>query len=80
MAIGMICLGIILSAKNGEFSPDLDSVHVRPQIPLGLTVLSLSVVVDNLNAVVGNAANEEAIRTRLVELVERAGKLDARHE
>ncbi|MFI0411819.1 DUF5677 domain-containing protein [Actinomadura sp. 3N508] len=69
-----------LEYENGVFSPNLSSAEVRPQNPLMLTILTISVVVDNLNRIVEDVAIASSIKSQLEELVARASRADELHE
>ncbi len=69
-----------LNYDGTEFSPNLDSLHVRPQVPLMLTILSMTVVTETLNRIVDDEAAAKLIGPSLLDLKARAERVDGLHE
>ncbi|MYZ34980.1 MULTISPECIES: DUF5677 domain-containing protein [unclassified Streptomyces] len=66
--------------EDGEFSPNLSSYEVRPQVPLGLARLTMMVMLENLDHVVLDEEIARYFRPFLEDLVRRAGEVDELHE
>ncbi|MEU0987096.1 DUF5677 domain-containing protein [Streptomyces sp. NPDC005953] len=69
-----------LSFDDGEFTPNLSSYDVRPQVPLMLVKLSVAVFLDNIGRLVPDETTARFLEPRLKDLVKRTGKVDALHE
>ncbi|MGA5426619.1 DUF5677 domain-containing protein [Streptomyces koyangensis] len=69
-----------LSFEDGEFSPNLSSYDVRPQVPLMLVKLSAAVLLDNIERLVPDETTARFLEPRLKDLVKRTGEVDALHE
>jgi hypothetical protein len=69
-----------LSFEGGEFSPNLSSYEIRPQVPLGLVRLTMMVMLENLSHVVPDQEVSQYFRPLLEDLVRRAGEVDDLHE
>jgi hypothetical protein len=66
--------------EDGEFSPNLSSYDVRPQVPLMLVKLSVSVLLNNIERLAPDEATAGFLEPLLGDLVRRAGEVDAHHE
>lgn len=69
-----------LSFDDGEFTPNLGSYDVRPQIPLMLVKLSITVLLDNIERLVPDETTARFLEPLLGDLVRRAADVDALHE
>lgn len=69
-----------LTYDGSEFSPNLDSLHVRPQNPLMLVQLSIIVIGDGMEAIVDSKTTVKFFRSALKDTFERAQKVTNLHE
>lgn len=69
-----------LSFDDGEFTPNLGSYDVRPQVPLMLVKLSITVLLDNIERLVPDETTARFLEPLLGDLVRRAADVDALHE
>ncbi|MGW1725433.1 DUF5677 domain-containing protein [Streptomyces sp. NPDC002306] len=69
-----------LTFEDGEFLPNLSSYEVRPQAPLGLVQLTMTVMLKNLDSLVLDREASQYFRPLLESLVRRASEVDGLHE
>ncbi|WP_410613964.1 DUF5677 domain-containing protein [Amycolatopsis sp. lyj-109] len=69
-----------LNYDDGAFSPKVKSMHVRPQVPLMLTILPLTLVVSRISDLVDDADVSDFIRPKLEDTLRRAREIDRLHE
>ncbi|WP_410671958.1 DUF5677 domain-containing protein [Amycolatopsis sp. cmx-4-68] len=69
-----------LEYENGNFSPNFNSLHVRPQVPLMLARLSLEIVIRHLEKLTVSRDAVTVLLEPLKDLVERVKKVDLMHE
>jgi hypothetical protein len=69
-----------LSYDGIEFSPNLDALHVRPQVPLMLTILSMTVITGTMNRIIDDETAAKLMGPSLQDLKARAERVDDLHE
>lgn len=69
-----------LTFEDGQFAPNLRSFEVRPQVPLMLVVLSLTVVLENIERLVPEQEVAQFLRSLLEDLLRRTCEVDDLHE
>jgi hypothetical protein len=69
-----------LTLEGLQFSPNMNGLHVRPQSPLTLVMLSLTVILDNIEFLIPEKAAIQALQSPLEDLLRRASKVDDLHE
>ncbi|MCW5254331.1 DUF5677 domain-containing protein [Streptomyces sp. SHP 1-2] len=69
-----------LSFEDGEFTPNLGSYDVRPQVPLMLVKISVTVLLGNIEHLASDEATTGFLEPRLKDLVKRAADVDVLHE
>jgi Family of unknown function (DUF5677) len=68
-----------LTFKDGDFTPNMNAFHSRPQIPLMLVIIAAKFVGENLAHFI-EVPMAEAIASQFEDINQRASKLDALHE
>lgn len=69
-----------LTFEDGEFSPNLSSYEIRPQVPIGLVRLTMMVMLENLDYLILDKGVAQYFRPLLKDLVRRASEVDDLHE
>nr|MDT0664142.1 hypothetical protein [Micromonospora sp. DSM 115978] len=69
-----------LAFKDGEFTPKLSSYEIRPQPPLMLVILSLTVILENIGRIMPDHDAAELVEVLLRDLLRRARQVDDLHE
>ncbi|MGW3959122.1 DUF5677 domain-containing protein [Amycolatopsis sp. NPDC005003] len=69
-----------LHYEDGTFTPNLNSMEVRPQVPLMLVILATKILIDNLAVIVDDQAIADFFEPALTDLNARASQLDDAHE
>lgn len=69
-----------LSYDGKEFSPNLDSLHIRPQVPLMLVILSMTVITEKIGDIINDEAGAKFILPQLKDLLHRAQRVNELHE
>jgi Family of unknown function (DUF5677) len=69
-----------LTFEDGQFTPNLGGIDVRPQVPLMLIGLSFKVILENIGQVVPGEEVAQFLRPLFEDLLRRTRELDDLHE